>query len=206
VTSQPPILPAPDPEKTPGTRERILAMALELFSTKGYDATSVREICDASGIAKPTLYHFYGSKEGVYRALVDGLLLGFHQRSIATLATPGTAAEKLKRMGRDYFSTTRDNRKLMRFVFGLIHNPPSSAPVMDIPAFYEEFVKRVAAVVDDGVHSGELRPGRTDLRMLVLMGALSEAVCGCLIVGRPLLEDELADELVESIVEGWRAA
>ena len=89
----------------------------------------------------------------------------------SALAVPGTAAEKLKRVARDYFVTTRENKKLMRFVFGLIHNPPSSAPVVDIPAFYEQFVRRVADVVEDGVRSGELREGRTDLRMLVLMGA-----------------------------------
>ena len=44
------------------SHDRILKKALELFSEKGYDATSVREICEAAGITKPTLYYFYGSK------------------------------------------------------------------------------------------------------------------------------------------------
>jgi TetR/AcrR family transcriptional regulator len=52
--------------RSPST-ERILDHALKLFSTKGYDATSVREICEGAGITKLTLYHFFGSKEGVYR-------------------------------------------------------------------------------------------------------------------------------------------
>ena len=59
------------------SNDRILQKALELFSEKGYDATSVREICEAAGITKPTLYHFYGSKEGVYRAIVEGALERF---------------------------------------------------------------------------------------------------------------------------------
>ena len=37
--------------------DRILQSALDLFSNKGYDATSVREICEAAGITKSTLYH-----------------------------------------------------------------------------------------------------------------------------------------------------
>ncbi len=45
--------------------ERILSTALDLFAVKGYDATAVREICEAAGITKPTLYHFFGSKDGV---------------------------------------------------------------------------------------------------------------------------------------------
>jgi AcrR family transcriptional regulator len=35
--------------------DRILLKALNLFSSKGYDATSVREICEAAEITKPTL-------------------------------------------------------------------------------------------------------------------------------------------------------
>src|SRR5689334_17982772 len=68
--------------------DRILKSALELFSSKGYEAASVREICEASGLTKPTLYHFYGSKEGVYRALVDGALDGFRARVEADLGEP----------------------------------------------------------------------------------------------------------------------
>jgi len=39
---------------------------------------------------------------------------------------------------------------------------------------------------------------------LVLMGALGEALCGYLIVGRPALTSELADALVATVVNGWR--
>ena len=63
---------------------RILKKALELFSSKGYEATAVREICEASGLTKPTLYHFFGSKEGVYRALVEGALQEPSRRSRRT--------------------------------------------------------------------------------------------------------------------------
>src|SRR5512134_1366474 len=122
-----------------GTRsnDRILNKALELFSTKGYDATSVREICEAANITKPTLYHFYGSKEGVYRALVEGALDGFRQRLESQVAAPGTPAERLRRVARGYFEIAREHREFMRFLFGLIHNPPSSAPRTDFPSYYE---------------------------------------------------------------------
>src|SRR3990172_5085308 len=67
------------------SNDRILQKALVLFSDKGYDATSVREICEAAGITKPTLYHFYGSKEGVYRAIVDGALARFRADMVCPL-------------------------------------------------------------------------------------------------------------------------
>jgi AcrR family transcriptional regulator len=186
--------------------DRILLSALELFSRKGYDAASVREICEAAGITKPTLYHFYGSKEGVYRAIVDGALEEFSREITRALHGPGRAEDRLRRVARAYFERARARRDLLRFIFGLIHNPPSSAPRTDFPRFYDEVVSRIAKEVEDGVTRGEFVPGRTDLRMLMFMGALGEALCGYLIVGKPQLSPALADALVDAVVAGWRPA
>jgi TetR/AcrR family transcriptional regulator len=187
-----------------GSSSRILQTALALFSTKGYDATSVREICEAAGITKPTLYHFFGSKEGVYSALVEGALDDF-QRTIERAVEPsGTAVERLKRVARGYFDSAMRQRELVRLILALVHNPSSGAPATDFPKFYERIVQLVAGVVDDGVRARELGGGPVEARMLVFMGTLGEAVCGNLIVGRPWLSEELADTLVETIVGGWR--
>jgi TetR/AcrR family transcriptional regulator len=183
--------------------DRILLQALQLFSSKGYDATSVREICEAAGITKPTLYHFFGSKEGVYRALVDGSLEEFRRDLLAQIQAPGAAGDRLKRVARRYFENVRAHRELMRFVLGLIHHPPSSAPVTDFRRFYEELVRLIARVVEEGVKEGTLSEGPTEVRMLVLMGALGEAICGNLISGRPDLTPALADTLVETVIRGW---
>jgi AcrR family transcriptional regulator len=43
----------------------ILQTALELFAARGYDAVGVQEIALTAGVTKPTLYHYYGSKEGL---------------------------------------------------------------------------------------------------------------------------------------------
>jgi AcrR family transcriptional regulator len=191
------------PPTEPRSADRILQSSLKLFSTKGYDATSVREICEAAGITKPTLYHFYGSKEGVYRALVEGVLEPF-QADVARLLAGGAPVRvRLRAVARAYFERARTQPQLVRFLFGLVHNPPSSAPDVDIPRFYKELVRTVAAAADEGVASGELAPGPTEVRMLAYMGALAEAVCGFLIVGEPILTDALADTLVDTVVDGW---
>jgi AcrR family transcriptional regulator len=186
--------------------DRILRSALELFSSKGYDAASVREICEAAGITKPTLYHFYGSKEGVYRALVDGALDDFRRQVARALAGPGSARTRLKRVARTYFENARARHDLVRFIYALIHNPPSTAPGTDFPRFYDALVRGIAAEVERGVAEGEFTRGRTDLRMLMFMGALGEALCGYLIVGRPEISPALADALVDAVTAGWRTS
>lgn len=47
-------------------REAVLARATRLFWTKGYEATSVSDLTEAMGIAAPSLYAAFGSKEELY--------------------------------------------------------------------------------------------------------------------------------------------
>ena len=49
----------------------VLEAALELFSTQGYGATSMRQIAEACDQSVGNLYHHFGSKEKIYQHLID---------------------------------------------------------------------------------------------------------------------------------------
>lgn len=185
------------------SHDRILNSARELFSERGYDATSVREICEAAGITKPTLYHFYGSKEGVYRTIVEGALERFRADMMRALSGEGTLRDQLSRMARAYVEAAVRDPELARFLMALIHNPPRSAPATDFVGFYHGILAEAARAVDAAVARGEIGPGPTEVRLLVFMGALGEAMNGYLLSGRPELTPALADSLVDVVLGGW---
>lgn len=54
------------------TRTEILRVALEQFTERGYDGTSIRDIAAALGITKSSLYYHFANKEAIVRALLDG--------------------------------------------------------------------------------------------------------------------------------------
>ncbi len=72
-------LPAPDEQPGTGqpegdqasapTRERILDVALDLFTDQGFDGTSMREIAEQLGISKPAIYYHFASKDEILMAL-----------------------------------------------------------------------------------------------------------------------------------------
>jgi AcrR family transcriptional regulator len=55
----------------PGTRTRIQQIALELFTSNGYEATSLREIAEHLGFTKAALYYHFKSKDEIIQSLVD---------------------------------------------------------------------------------------------------------------------------------------
>src|SRR5688500_14794894 len=185
--------------------ERILSTALDLFAIKGYDATAVREICEAAGITKPTLYHFFGSKDGVLQALVN---TGFRQyRAIvnAAMDSPGSFEDRVKVLARSVFQSASSKPLFWRFIHSVIWAPPGTAlpQTESCTQFYDGVVEAMASAAEKAVVEGELAPGPTDVRMLILMGSISEAATGYVIAGKPELTPELADLLVDSILDGW---
>lgn len=185
--------------------DRILTTALDLFATKGYDATAVREICEAAGITKPTLYHFFGSKDGVFQALVR---TGFQQyRAIvdAAMSSPGSFKERVKVLARSVFESASTKPLFWRFIHTVIWAPPGTAlpQTESCTQFYDGVVAVLAAAEEEAIARGEIARGSTKARMLILMGAIGEAATGYVIAGKPELTPELADEIVETIVNGW---
>ena len=56
-------------EPSASTRERILDVALDLFTDQGFDGTSMREIAERLNISKPAIYYHFASKEDILMAL-----------------------------------------------------------------------------------------------------------------------------------------
>jgi AcrR family transcriptional regulator len=61
-------------------RDILLDKALLLFAKLGYEGCSVREIVELAGVTKPTLYHYFQSKEGVLEAVLEKKLRPLIQR------------------------------------------------------------------------------------------------------------------------------
>ncbi len=65
ASGTPPEVPSDDSS----TRDRILDIAIDLFTAQGYDKTSMRQISERLGYSKAAIYYHFASKEGILRAL-----------------------------------------------------------------------------------------------------------------------------------------
>ncbi|MEV0154435.1 helix-turn-helix domain-containing protein [Micromonospora sp. NPDC050686] len=61
-------------ESTGGTRGRIQAVALELFTEQGYENTSLREIAERLNVTKAALYYHFKSKDEIVNSFVEDRL------------------------------------------------------------------------------------------------------------------------------------
>jgi AcrR family transcriptional regulator len=54
-------------------KNQIIHEAIRLFSRKGFDGVTIRQLAEACGITEPALYRHFPSKEAIYDAVLDAL-------------------------------------------------------------------------------------------------------------------------------------
>ena len=120
----------------PGARERLLAAALEQFIRSGYAATSVREIVAAAGVTKPVLYYYFGSKEGIYLAILEESLATMRALVSEASQSAGTVRERIARVSEELFEAAIGHNQVVRLIYATYYGPPQGAPSFDLDVFH----------------------------------------------------------------------
>ncbi|MBN2647889.1 MAG: TetR/AcrR family transcriptional regulator [Thiotrichales bacterium] len=80
------------------TYDRILVQAAALFAQQGYEAVSMRDIAQASGIKAPSLYNHFSDKQSLYRATVQSVFTQHNEQLIDVLRSSHKPLDKLKKV------------------------------------------------------------------------------------------------------------
>jgi TetR/AcrR family transcriptional repressor of nem operon len=73
----------------------VVAQAMETFWTKGYGGTSPADLAEATGVAKGSLYHSFGSKRELFTKALDLYGRTGSELTEEFLSRPGTAKERI---------------------------------------------------------------------------------------------------------------
>jgi AcrR family transcriptional regulator len=76
-------------------RDAVLGSAVDLFSTQGFDATSLDDLSAAMSMTRPSIYNAFGDKESVYLAALDHFVEGMRLATAKVLSTESDLATAL---------------------------------------------------------------------------------------------------------------
>jgi AcrR family transcriptional regulator len=185
-------------------QERVLAVAARLFRTKGYDATTTREIAAALGIQKASLYYHISSKEDIlYRMALESMrehLEGLR----AAIAGTDDVVTRLRRAVEAHMSRIHSDSD--RNVAALLEmralGPESLSKVVGLRDEFELLLRRV---VEEAQEAGGLR---SDIDAKYLTMALLSTINWSVIWFRPtgrFSAIQLADLFFDLYLTGTQA-
>lgn len=162
-----------------GSRRLILDHAARLLRSNGYHQTSLREIAEAVGIRKASLYHHFRSKEEIVEAVVnDGVR--FVREAVAAALQAADAADPHGRLQAAIAAHLAalhghsDYTCASIKVFSFGENNPAPESVRRIRRDYDDLWR---ALIEELAGVGALTPGIAPERLrLFLLGAMNGSI------------------------------
>ncbi len=184
-------------------RRELVARAASLFNDVGYHNTSVEDVAEACGIRKPTLYHYFKSKDEILYWIHDefiDLLIG-RQRARDPLELPARQA-LLEIMG-DVLDLMHSHPGYVR-VFFEHYRELSDEDRAAIRAKRDLYEASIREIFQQGIDEGDFRDIDVRLATLTLAGMCNWAY-QWYEPGGPLTSREVAYLFWDILIRGLRA-
>ncbi|MCP2519074.1 TetR/AcrR family transcriptional regulator [Candidatus Aminicenantes bacterium AC-708-M15] len=135
------------------TKERILKVAQEIFSKKGFDSTTTQEIAERAKVNKAMIHYYFKNKEGLYIEILRKLFSEIASKILNIFSMNLTPPEKFKLLISEYIDFISKNRFLpplvLRSVLSYKRNIYEIIKEIMLPVY-----KKGEEVFDEGKRKG----------------------------------------------------
>lgn len=126
----------------------MIKTALRLFAAEGYENVGIQKIVKAVNVKPPTLYHYFGSKQGLLDALLSFYFDPFFEELEKIAVYKDSLNQVLEGIITAFFRFTQDAPDFYRFVLSLMYSSKQSEAWKTV----HPFVKQVFAVLESVFH------------------------------------------------------
>lgn len=169
---------APSPVRSPGgeaTYERIVAEAMNLFATQGYEGTPMSRVAKAAGVTTPALYWHFGSKEELYFTAVKQGYVAFRD-ALLTRAIGGCAEDRFRRFVRVFVKLQLQDPDLsMKYGYHQLRDALPDAKRAEVDAMDAEWKQLLREILLAGEEEGVFTFDNVDVTTTAL-GSMLEYV------------------------------
>lgn len=162
------------PEKTTDRRELILDTALRLFTDRGYFNTSVHDIQKEAKVSIGSIYHHFGNKEAIAKALFVKIESSMADEIQLIMQTTLSAHDKCKAVLKYLFEATENSRDAMHYILYAKHNEfmPGEEPVCSSRPF-----SLMKTIIMEGIKKGEIRNSTPEIVGVNIFGGAIRLIC-----------------------------
>ncbi|WP_103706761.1 TetR/AcrR family transcriptional regulator [Paraburkholderia eburnea] len=159
-------------------REVLLRNARKTFGTRGYDATSVREIARESGVDPALLAHHFGSKDALWEAVVEQIAVHARPMIAATAALRDSELDARARVDRAveiYIDKVFEEPDIGLF-FSTATTEEGARLDLLVERLMRPYYDVMVPLFDDAAKQGLLKVKDAEMLFFVLLNGVSKTV------------------------------
>ena len=154
-------------------KTNILNNALKLFAARGYEAVGIQEIVEASKITKPTLYYYFGSKQGLLSVLLTHYFEQLYDRVKVAAEYRGDLPLNISNLFMTYFNFAKENPTFYRLQLSMRFAAPDSEPFKVVSELNEKHYRLLEAMFKNAVKDHGNMQGRHKAYAATLLGMIN---------------------------------
>lgn len=181
---------------------KLLESALTLFSEKGYEGTSIREIIEGAGVTRPVLYYYFENKEDLFKRLVDVKFGELVAQIEEVKATVKGCAARLKKIIRVAFALVETQPEATHLILQVFFSPPQQGPNLDKVRLAHMRFRHLEEIMQQGIDNKEIGGGDAQSLALYFQGIMDMHIMAKSNRPETRLMPELADGLVDLFMMG----
>jgi TetR/AcrR family transcriptional regulator len=138
-------------------RAEIVQVALELAGERGVGNVSTQAIADRVGIAQPTVFRHFKTRDAIFRAAIQFIAAGLFKALEGVFSGAAPADERLQRLIERQLAFIGGRRGIPRLLFSdrLHHEDPELKAT--VRAVMDRYTGHVARLIEEGVRQGRFR-------------------------------------------------
>ncbi len=182
-------------------RQEIFQQAVNIFLKNGFQETSMREIAEAAGIGKSTLYDYFKTKDEILLYFFEGQISDLTEtaQKVAQQAVP--ADERLRQVMKAHLEFLQANKSLfMKLSVEALRLKLESQ--QQIQAYRHTYQDLVRGLIEEGIHEGTFRNVDPLLAARMLINTLAPVVYTSRPTGTP---QEMMEETMDIFLKGLQA-
>lgn len=164
----------PRQQRGEATVDRLLASALKVHAESGHEGFTVHAVIKASGISAGSLYHHFGSFDGLAAALYARCMKQLFEEMAAALARSRTGPTGVRALVTAYLRFTEDHADAALFLHASAYAGYVNAHAEEIRAVKEPLRQTIAAWLAPRIAAGEIAPIPESLIEAVVIGPIAE--------------------------------
>ncbi|KPL88820.1 hypothetical protein SE18_09055 [Herpetosiphon geysericola] len=188
-------------EQRAATMAKLIAVARAQFAEHGYAHAATEQIVQLAGVTRGALYHYFDSKEGLFRAVVAEIQRDLAQRIISATESISDPWQQLLVGCRAFLSASLD-RDIQRI--GLLDGPAILGWEAWRKLDAENSMRLLESSIQQLADSGIIAPASVVAATHLLSGAMNEAVLWIAQAAEPQQALDATIAVLEQLLSGLR--
>ncbi|MGB9787889.1 MAG: TetR/AcrR family transcriptional regulator [Dictyoglomus turgidum] len=152
------------------TKSKLILSGEKLFSQKGYDATSISDICERAGVSKGAFFHYFPTKEAFFLEILDRWLFDLSVKIDGYLEDEDRVSSGIIRMSEIFREIFKESKEKFFLFLEFLRQGIKDKEILEkLREYFKKYKSYFSFLIEKGKKEGSLKDVDSNIISCILI-------------------------------------